>query len=183
MPTARIVPLFDLDGTLVDSDAALLAPFTALGVAPDRVPLGLPLGEACALAGIRVEDYVARYDTGAVQPFPGVDELIAGLSNWGVCSNKTRAAGRAELTRLGWAPVAALFSEDFDRAPKQLGPLLAVLGLDPAEVIFVGDTEHDRVCARASGVRFALAGWNARVRAEPGDTVLRHPSDLLELIT
>ena len=49
----RKTALFDLDGTLVDSDAALIAPFHALGIDPDRIPpLGLPAGEACTYAGI-----------------------------------------------------------------------------------------------------------------------------------
>ncbi|MEY2591194.1 MAG: hypothetical protein QOJ67_3178, partial [Acidimicrobiaceae bacterium] len=34
--TGRLVPLFDLDGTLLDSDEALAAPFVALGVARER---------------------------------------------------------------------------------------------------------------------------------------------------
>jgi beta-phosphoglucomutase-like phosphatase (HAD superfamily) len=46
MPSPARVPLFDFDGTLVDSDAALTAPWHALGVDPAVVPLGMPLGEA-----------------------------------------------------------------------------------------------------------------------------------------
>ena len=42
----RLVPLFDFDGTLVDSDVALTSPWHALGVDPPR-PAGLPLVEAC----------------------------------------------------------------------------------------------------------------------------------------
>ncbi len=38
MSPLRRVPLFDFDGTLVDSDTALMAPFRVLGVRPDRVP-------------------------------------------------------------------------------------------------------------------------------------------------
>src|SRR3546814_14352646 len=63
-----LTPIFDLDGTLVDSDAALMAPFASLGVDPDRVPpLGLPLGQACELAGITVDAYIAIYDVSASQ--------------------------------------------------------------------------------------------------------------------
>ena len=176
-------PVFDLDGTLVDSDAALLAPFTAMAVASERMPpLGLPVGEACALAGVAVEDYLARYDVAAVQPFPGVDELLRSLPRWAVCSNKARASGRSELQRLGWSPVLALFSEDFDGQQKSLTPALEALGLAPAEVVFVGDTSHDRACAAAVGATFALAGWNARVVPEPGDLVLEDPRQVLDLL-
>jgi phosphoglycolate phosphatase-like HAD superfamily hydrolase len=177
------IALFDLDGTLVDSDAALLAPFTLLGVTRERIPpLGLPLGEACELAGVRVEDYLARYDTTAVEAFPGVAALLAALPRWAGCSNKARASGRRELDRLGWTPELAMFSEDFGGRPKVLQPVLDALGLQPDEVVFIGDTGHDRSCAAAACVPFALAGWNPRVVAEPDDVVLRHPADVLDLL-
>jgi phosphoglycolate phosphatase-like HAD superfamily hydrolase len=175
--------IFDLDGTLVDSDAALQAPFTALGVDPATVPLGLPLGEACDLAGVAVADYLAAYDHTIVQPFPGVDAMLSTLDRWAVCSNKVRASGRAEMARLGWAPEVALFSDDFEGRPKELAPVLAALAVEAAEVVFVGDTAHDRASADAAGVRFALAGWNRRVTPEPGDLVLHDPAEVLELLS
>jgi phosphoglycolate phosphatase-like HAD superfamily hydrolase len=182
VPTRRRTPLFDLDGTLVDSDAALLAPFTALGVDPTSIPLGLPLGEACSIAGVDVDVYLARYDVDVVQPFPGVTEMLAELDRWAVCSNKARASGVAELARLGWTPTVALFSDDFGGLPKALAPVLDALGVRAAEAVFVGDTEHDRASAARAGVDFVLAGWNPRARAEPGDVVLHHPSEVLDLL-
>jgi phosphoglycolate phosphatase-like HAD superfamily hydrolase len=180
----RLVPLFDFDGTLVDSDVALTTPWHALGVAPDLVPLGLPLGEACERAGVTVEAYLAHYDPTVVRPFAGVVELLAGLDRWGLASNKERGSGRRELERLGWHPEVALFSDDFGGREKELAPLLEVLDLDADGVVFVGDTRHDRACARAVGARFALAGWNARARAnaEPGELVLDRPEDVLDLL-
>jgi phosphoglycolate phosphatase len=179
MPLRRTV-LFDFDGTLVDSDVALQAPFAALGVAAaDVPPLGLPLPVACDRAGITVADYLAHYDPTAALAFPGVEAMLAGLDRWGLCSNKDRASAERELTRLGWRPAAAFFSDDFGGRPKVLGPLLAALGLAPGEALLVGDTPHDRECARAAGVAFALAGWNPRAAAEPGDLVLTTPADVL----
>jgi len=181
----RRVALFDFDGTLVDSDRALTHPFQALGVPEaDRPPLGLPLVEACRQAGITVEDYLAHYDPSSSEPFAGVPELLDRLDRWGVASNKLRASGLRELDRLGWAPTAAFFSDDFGGKEKELPPLLAALGLEPAEALYVGDTHHDRACAAAVGIPFALAGWNGRARAaaEPGDTVLDHPSQVLDLL-
>jgi len=174
--------LFDFDGTLVDSDAALVAPFIALGVDPTSVPLGLPLGEACRLAGISVADYVAHYDETAVEPFEGVVDMLGALGRWGLCSNKERTSGLAELARLGWSPAVALFSDDFGGRPKELGPVLRALGLRAQDAIFIGDTEHDRASATKAAVPFALAGWNKRARAMPGDLVLAHPSEVLALL-
>jgi len=184
VPPTRLVPLFDFDGTLVDSDVALTAPWHVLGVDPALVPLGMPLVEACARAGVTVDDYLAHYDPTATLPFAGVPDLIARLDRWGLASNKERSSGRRELERLGWTPEAALFSDDFGGREKELRPLLDAMGLEADRALFVGDTHHDRACARAVGVRFALAGWNARARdaAEPDDLVLDRPLDLLELL-
>jgi HAD superfamily hydrolase (TIGR01549 family) len=183
MPPTACTPLFDFDGTLVDSDAALTAPFVALGLTPEQLPpLGLPLVEACDRVGITTEDYLARYDAAAVQPFPGVADLLGGLDRWGLASNKERTSGQVELARFGWTPAVALFSDDFGGREKRLGPLLAALDLDPAKALYVGDTDHDRRCAGEAGVAFALAGWNARAVSRPGDLVLANPADVLALL-
>ena len=181
--TVRLA-VFDLDGTLLDSDDALRAPFAALGVDPSTVPLGLPAAVACELVGITLDDYVAHYDTTSVAPFPGVEAMVGRLDRWAVASNKTRASGQAEVARLGWAPHVALFSEDFGGAEKSLDPVLDALGVAADEVVFVGDTDHDRACAARSGVAFALAGWNPRARlgAKGDDLVLDHPRQVLDLL-
>jgi len=175
------IAVCDLDGTLLDSDAALLAPFLALGVPEDRIGFGRPVEEECRRQGVSVDDYVAGYDTDAVKAFPGVDEVVARLDRWAVCSNKHPMSGRAELARLGWLPEVALFTDAFD-GPKALGPVLDALGVGPQDVVFLGDTAHDRACARDAGAAFALAAWNPRARPEAGDIVLERPEQLLELL-
>jgi phosphoglycolate phosphatase-like HAD superfamily hydrolase len=172
-------PIFDLDGTLIDSDAALVAPFVALGVDPDDISFGHVLADECARLGIGVEDYLAAYDATAAQPFPGVDAMLAGLEDWSVCSNKHHHVGYAELERLSWRPRLALFSDAFE-GPKQLAPVLDRLGLTGPEVVFGGDTDHDRACAAAVGASFLLAGWNLRARPQRGDVVLDDPAELAD---
>jgi|SRR3954452_16349205 phosphoglycolate phosphatase-like HAD superfamily hydrolase len=176
----RLVPVFDLDGTLLDSDAALVAPFVALGVDPAAVTFGHVLADECARLGIAVDDYLAAYDVDAAMPYSGVAELLGQLDRWAVCSNKRGPSGRAELARLGWTPAVALFAEDF-AGPKRLGPVLDALSLAADAVAFVGDTAHDRLCAEAVGARFLLAGWNPRAAAaaQPDDVVLVTPLDVL----
>lgn len=177
-----MVPVFDLDGTLLDSDDALTAPFVALGIPAESVSFGLRLDEACERVGITVEQYLAAYDAGFADPFPGVTEMLDELPRWAVCSNKLGDYARQELDRLGWKPEVAVFAESFE-GPKRLGPVLDELRLEPADVVFVGDSEHDRACAREAGARFALAGWNRRVIAERDDLVLETPGDLLGVLS
>jgi phosphoglycolate phosphatase-like HAD superfamily hydrolase len=173
-----VIPVFDLDGTLLDSDAALVAPFTALGVPPDQITFGHTLAVECERLGIEVDDYLAHYDDALALPYAGVDDLVTRLDRWAVCSNKHPLGGRAELSRLGWKPEVVMFADSFE-GPKQLGPVLDAMGVGPEDVIFVGDTDHDRRCARDVGCQFALAGWNPRASAALGDLVLGRPLDLL----
>jgi HAD superfamily hydrolase (TIGR01549 family) len=179
-----LFPVFDLDGTLLDSDEALLTPFLALGVPRSDVSFGHVLADECERLGITVDDYLARYDVDEAAPYPGVVELVAALGDrWAVCSNKVRWAGVAELARLGWQPEVALFADDFGGVSKSVAPVLAALvdGVALDDVVFVGDTDYDRSCARDAGVRFALAAWNPRAVAVDGDIVLAEPADLLRL--
>jgi HAD superfamily hydrolase (TIGR01549 family) len=182
--------IFDLDGTLLDSDRALVDAFVALGIPESEVTFGHPVGAECRRLGLTVERYVAAYDTAAAQPFPGVEALLGKLPRWGICSNKAGPSARAELRRLGWVPEISWFAEDFGGEAKSLRPLVEELGFDPAGVRrlwFVGDSLHDLRCAREVGCRFAWAGWNPRTRRAlagsvgPG-VVLDHPLDLLGLI-
>jgi HAD superfamily hydrolase (TIGR01549 family) len=172
--------VFDLDGTLVDSDRALIEPYLRLGFTRDDVRLGPLLVDECARLGITVEDYLASYDESAAKPFPGVEELVAQLDRWAVCSNKHARSGRAELARLGWRPDAAFFADAFG-GPKRLEPVLAALDLDAGAVLFVGDTAHDRACAAAVGCPFVLAGWNPRAAPREGDLVASTPAEVLDL--
>jgi HAD superfamily hydrolase (TIGR01549 family) len=176
-----LIPIFDLDGTLLDSDAALVAPFVALGVPAEEVGFGALLADECARLGVTVDAYLDHYDETVAPAFTGVDEVVAELDRWAVCSNKHRRSGRAELDRLGWRPDIAMFADAFD-GPKQLGPVLDALRARADDVVFVGDTDHDRRCAAAAGCRFAIAMWNPRAREHDGDIVLREPADVLPLL-
>src|SRR6186997_1710301 len=101
---ARDLAVFDLDGTLVDSDDALIAPFLHLGVAREDITFGHVLEHECERLHISVDDYLAAYDPDAAQPYPGVEAMLTQLDRWAIASNKHPVGGRAELARLGWRP-------------------------------------------------------------------------------
>lgn len=172
------IVVFDLDGTLLDSDAALATAFVRLGVPAEAITYGHVIADECARLGLSLEDYLAAYDTDAAAPFPGVEAMLRTIGRWVVCSNKHPTSGRAELARLGWAPERTWFADAFD-GPKRLDPVLDELGLDPRSVLYVGDTDHDREAARTVGCRFVLAGWNPRAVARSGDEVAATPGDVL----
>lgn len=175
------VPVFDLDGTLLDSDEALVAPFVALGVPAERVGFGMTLAAACDELGVSIDDYLHHYRADAVRPFPGIEAMISRLDRWAVFSNKLAAAGEEDLRRLGWQPEVARFVEPSGEG-KSLGPVLAALGLPATDIVCIGDSEHDRECAREVDATFALAGWNPRATPVEGDIVLTEPADLLAVL-
>lgn len=182
LPAPRVV-VFDLDGTLIDSDAALVAPFVHLGVPVEQITFGHAVAEECERLGIDLDAYVDAYDTGCVEPFPGVATVLDALPRWAVCSNKHPRSGTAELARLGWSPEVAMFADDFGWGHKRLGPVLDALGVGPAEVLMVGDSPGDAAVAEEVGCAYAWAGWNPRVEAAaPSGTVLDRPSTLLWLL-
>jgi len=174
--------IFDFDGTLVDSDAALVAPFVRLGVPRDEISFGHAIAEECDRLGLLLDAYVEAYDEQTVRPFPGVGEMVSGLGRWAICSNKHPVSASAELARLGWRPELAVYSDHFGWAHKRLGPVLDAMGLQASQVAMVGDSSGDLQCAQEVGCPMIWAGWNPRVAAAaPEGIVLRHPSELLDL--
>ena len=177
------VLVFDLDGTLIDSDDALIAPFLELGIDRNDITFGHAVAEECQRLGISLDDYVDAYDVHIVQPFDGVAEVLTEIPRWSVFSNKHPRSGRAELDRLGWQPELVMFSDEFDWAHKRLGPVLERLQLTANDVVMIGDSLGDFNCAVEVGCDFAWAGWNPRVLSEqPEGLILEQPADLLGLL-
>ena len=68
-----------------------------------------------------------------------------------------------------------------DRAPMDL--LVQKTGLDPQEIVYIGDTENDSASARAAGIPFYLAGWGTSDPQIPADRLLQTPQELETLLT
>jgi 2-phosphoglycolate phosphatase len=178
MPVRAV--LFDFDGTLADSFAAITASTNHVRAAYGLPPLpeaevrvhvgyGLPHLLRNLVPGAPVDEAVARYrehHQGVMfthtRLMPGVAATIPELARrgyrLGVCSNK-----RVEFTRqlvaamgLGRYFETVLGPDDVaDRAkpdPAMLLEGLSRLGLSPAEAVYVGDMAIDVHTARAAGV-------------------------------
>ena len=179
--------LFDLDGTLVDSTALILACYrhtmrTHLGtVPPDDAWLegfGTPLEQQIARFARSPEEaaammatyraYQQEHHDAAVRPFPGVPETLRALAARGLklavvtSKHKALALHGLEICGLGaWLPLC-IAPEDVARPkphPEPVERALACLGVPGDRALFVGDSPHDVAAGRAAGVRTAVALW------------------------
>jgi phosphoglycolate phosphatase len=181
--------IFDLDGTLIDSRAAILDAFgkalAEKGIVPRialaAVRIGPPLAETLrelsgsddeALLDALAAHFKAHYDSSgyrASEVFADIPELLEALATSGarcfLATNKRLAPTRLILQYLQWEPYFAevyALDRETPRLPDKssmLARLLAEQALDAQNCIYVGDTPEDEAAARANGLRFAAVSW------------------------
>src|SRR5262249_5961469 len=171
--------LFDFDGTLADSYAAITASVNHVRAAHGLPPLpeaevrphvgrGMPHLLAQTVPGCNQLVDQARYRAhhpSMMKPLtrllPGAGELLAALKSGGkgvgVCSNKPRRFTRELLQHLAVDTYinVLLGPEDVPRpkpAPDMLRAGLKRLGVAPGEALYIGDMVVDIETARAAGV-------------------------------
>jgi phosphoglycolate phosphatase len=172
--------LFDFDGTLADSFAAITASTNharaSYGLPPlpeaevrTHVGYGLPHLMQTLVPGAPVDEAVARYRAhhqsamlAGTRLMPGVARTIPELARRGyrmaVCSNKRVEFTRQLVQHLGLGPhfAAVLGPDDVgDRAkpdPAMVLEGLSRLGVSPADAVYVGDMAVDVQTAKAAGV-------------------------------
>jgi phosphoglycolate phosphatase len=171
--------IFDFDGTLADSYAAITASVnhvrTAHGLPPleeslvrrsvGRGPEALlrdTVPQADVQAAVRM--YRAHHPSvmrSGTRVLPGVEDTLAALYNsglrLGVCSNKPGpfTRGLLDYLRLSSVIEAVIGPEDAPRpkpAPDMLLVTLQRLGVTPSSALYVGDMVVDIETARAAGV-------------------------------
>jgi phosphoglycolate phosphatase len=148
--------------------------------------IGRPRGDRGLLVEIEqaIVVHLPSTPTGAA----GAAELLAELSVRGVpvalATNDSESRGRDQMMALGWAHhFGAFYGYDSGHGEKpHPGMVLAAasgMGLDPAEVVMVGDSGTDMGAGRAAGAVTALVGGRADLAAE-ADIVLADLGDLLD---
>lgn len=188
--------LFDLDGTLVDSRAGIVAATNAQLVAMGREPapepllvarIGPPLHDTFAmlvpgLGGLELDAVVAAYRVRYRQTmltgtavYPGIAELLEALRAQGrllaVATSKAGPLARELLTALGLAHhfAAIVGPEPPSRDPKPATVAKALAAAQIAarpDVWMVGDRHHDMEGAAAHGLRGAGVLWGFGDAAE-----------------
>ena len=201
------VVLFDLDGTLVDSAAVILGSFhhateTVLRRRfPDEQILsqvgGTNLASQMALLDAdHVDELVHVYRAhNDLQPevacFDGVLDVLQQLKSEGRRLGVVSAKLRPTVERIfAAAGMNALFdvvvgSDDTELHKPEPEPVLQaieLLGADPADAAYVGDSPFDVAAARAARVYAVAVGWGGIHRVEDADAFVETPEDLLGVL-
>ena len=173
--------VFDLDGTLSDSQQAIVSTFQAVAPAlraDDITPMiGLSLDKMFArlVPGGDVPALVAGYraaylehDARHTKLFPGIASMLFALQGRGlrlaVATSKRQRGAEASVGRLGITGHFDLIVGDAPERrgkphPDMLEHVLRTLGADPQDAIMVGDTTFDLQMARAAGVYAIGVSW------------------------
>lgn len=211
-PPTRV--LFDLDGTLADTAPDLHHALNLVLAEQGRPPLPLgrvrPAASHGALAMLRVgfpdaqddslrplrdrfiDHYRANLDRQTTL-FPGTLNLLAGLETrgivWGIVTNKLADLTEPLLRALGLLQRAAcvVSGDTTAHAKPHPAPLLRaceMLGCEPADAIYVGDSSRDVEAARRAGMRVVVAGYGYMDGADTAkqwaaDHIIGEPMELL----
>lgn len=181
--------VFDWDGTLIDSPAAIVECIREASreldlEVPDRkrashvIGLGLEDSLRHAVPDLprgRYAEFVASYRRhflareASMPLFPGVPRLLEGLRARGhrlaVATGKSRRGLDRALAASGLAAhfVSSRCADECSPKPDpaMLRELLAELGLGPERALMIGDTSHDLDMARSAGVDAVAVTYGA----------------------
>lgn len=195
--------LFDVDGTLVDTyrlyvEAYQRALEPYLGHVPsvEEIAARRPSSERAFLAGWIGEEnadachaemrrhYAALHPTLHDGVYEGVREMLAAVRaagfRLGIVTGKGIDGWRLVEGHLGPGAWDAVVTDDDGHPPKpDPAALLAAartMGINPMDVVYVGDSAGDLRAARAAGMRAAAALW-AKTAPGEADSFLRSVPD------
>lgn len=181
--------IFDLDGTLIDSSASILASFQAsfdmAGLEPTRQLesdlIGPPLKEALALLAstsdpvlidILVENFKGHYDSQGYRGatiFPGISDLLIDLAGKSIplhiATNKRIKPTELIVQHFGWSRYfSSVFGLDSlvpSAANKAdlISHMINTNLMDKETTIYVGDRLEDANAAHIANVVFFYASW------------------------
>ncbi len=196
MPTQAV--LLDLDGVLLDSRDALVNLYKDMGRefgltprSPDEIlqhsgqtdegwirTMAPDLEETQLKAAVKwcESHYAQSYLPVFATPMPGAKELLYHLQarrvKKAIVTNQSKAQSVASLKLIGYNGIDAVVTcEDVQKPKPDAEPLrraLELIGVEPKNALYVGDTQIDADAGSAAGVRTILlqAPWNVDVKAD-----------------
>ncbi|WP_310830760.1 HAD family hydrolase [Paenibacillus pedocola] len=206
--------LFDFDGTLADTLPLSFTAFKAVfrqyenrDVTSDElVAMFGPTEEEIIEANFSnkaavpqaIQDYFSIYETGHAGESVRNQE-IAGLLQWlkdqgiktAVITGKGKRAYRISSEALNMQEFfgLAVTGDDVEKPkpdPEGIHKALDILGIDPADAVFIGDSNADILAGKAAGLRTYGVRWLSTYQSQTYDVepdgVFSHVSEFLELL-
>lgn len=200
--------IFDLDGTLLDTEEMNFIPLQRL--VKEELDKDLSYEELLkykAYAGKKTLEmlgfknidksyekwvkYVNEYEEGA-KLYDGFNEVINTINKngiiLGISSSKTRKQYEIDFFKTGLqnymkSVVLAEDTENHKPHPEPLLKAVEILKIDPKDSLYVGDTIADYKSSKSAGMDFALAIWGASdIKGIEADYSLNEPKDLLKVL-
>lgn len=199
--------VFDIDGTLVDNEKAILHSLQEVLLMTmgkefsfEQLTFCLGIPGEDTLERLGVEDVqgvmnlwieALRRCENMVTIYKGIEELLIRLSDrgyrLGLASSRSRELLERDFDKLKiskYFEIRICADDTLEHKPTG-APLLKYMelaGADTSEVLYIGDSVNDSMCAGDAGIDFALAVWGSHTEETPAKYYLRTPSDLLLIL-
>ena len=208
--------IFDLDGTLLDTLTDIAAAGNHMLTQMDRVPLPTDAYRRLAGQGLRwlvehalrtdddaeiargialFREYYDAHEVDHTKPYAGIEAMLDALAErdlvLSILSNKPDPVVRAVVARLlGRWTFAGVLGQKDGVPPKPATDmpraLLADLGVEPGDCVYLGDTDVDMLTAKGVGIMAVGATWGFRDEAElrgaGADVVIDEPMELVKVV-
>lgn len=179
--------VFDIDGTLIDSEYAVIRSFyktmamitgKRLSIPEMQFILGIPGRAALERMGVLEVDAalacwesIAKDYSYTISVFAGIEEMLVRLKNagyeLGIITSKTREGYEDEFLPFDLEKYfgIAVCADDTRRHKPDGEPLeyyIKSCKIGREEVLYIGDSVYDMECAAAAGVDCGLAMWGCK---------------------
>lgn len=202
------VMVFDVDGTLIDTEEAILLSLqhmllrvTGRLYPVEELYFALGITGAEALRRLQIADtdkamamwlaYMERYAY-LQKPFEGIADVINWLKEMGVrlgiVTSRTREEFDKSVAKYSFVNSfeTIICADDTKKHKPDAQPMLALIErmkVSPARTLYIGDSEYDMQCAKGAGVDSALALWGAHYPEQiPSVFKLRNINDIKALL-
>ncbi len=205
--TAITAILFDMDGTLIDSSAAVPDAFiktvaefgltiqtreeivALYHIGPPKVLFSHLLERPAEEAVIDAYHRNLAVEAQHVQPYDGIVELLDTLQpqvKLGVYTGGSRGAAEILLGNTGLIDYFDVYVggdevEHHKPAPDGLFKAFNVLALNSNDGVYIGDSPYDIEAARRAGAMPIGAGWGHLFEKRDGEVVANHPLEVLDI--
>lgn len=199
--------IFDLDGTLIDTEEAILKTWQVTlkkyyynySLDELKCVLGIPMENALTMLHVTVgaefeKSWMKNYEkfTGEADFFPGIREMLMALKenkcSLGIVTSRTREEYNRyfqsfHLENLFQRIICADETEKHKPEPEPIYKYMELEKAVPESCIYIGDMLTDMECAKKAGIAAGLVLWNhSGILCQEADVLFRTPEELLALL-